>query len=103
MASFSVKAAANLSRSASSSFFKSGGVGELAAVGQFAARVELRVCAGAVAHGLLGAPAADGVVVVEGQAERIDLAMAGGAVGVVAMRLQLCPQRGFGLVRRRWS
>jgi len=55
---------------------------EGAAVGELAAGVERRVGCGAVFDRLHGAPAAGGVVVVEGDAEGVDLVVAGGAVWV---------------------
>ena len=70
------KATANLSRSATIRVFKPFGVGERAAVGEFAAGVDRRVLARAVPHVLHDPPAADGVVLVERQAEGVDLAVA---------------------------
>ena len=101
MASLPVKAAANLSRSATISLLSSAASANLRPSGSSPLGSSWRIRAGAVAHGFFGPPMADGVVIVERQAERVDLAMARRAIGVVAMGFDLRPQRGLGLVRRR--
>ena len=63
--------------------------------------MDRRVGTDAGGHFLLRAPLADGIVVIPGEAERIDFGVAGGAVRVRGVRGQLVPQRSLGALRRR--
>ena len=74
---------------------------EGAAVGHFAGGDDRRVGAEAGRDFLLGAPLADGVVVIPCEAERVDLGVAGGAVGVLGVSGQLVAQGGLGALRSR--
>ena len=49
----------------------------------------------------MGSPSADRVVIIECQAERVDLRVTGGAGGVAAVRLDFLPQRNLGALRWR--
>ena len=81
--------------------FELGGILEGTAIGHFSASIDHRVIADASYDLLMRAPLADGVVVVPGEAERIEVRVAGGAVRVVAMSFDFLAQGRFGALRRR--
>ena len=81
--------------------FEAGGVLEGTTVRQFARRVDGRVCAGPCRDFLDAAPLTDGVVVIPGEAEGVDLVVAGGAVRVLGVRRQLVAQGGLRALRGR--
>ena len=69
------------------------GVGERAAVQHFATGIDGRIVASSMLDELMGSPLTNGVELIERQAERIDAAMAGGAVRVLGVGLQFLPNR----------
>ena len=81
--------------------FEGGGILEGASVRQFAGGLDLGVGADSGRDLLLGTPLADGVIVIPGEAERIDLRVAGRAVRVRGVGGQLVAQGGLGALRRR--
>ena len=80
--------------------FELDGILERTAVGHHAGGIDHGVLADALRDLLAGAPLADGVVVVPGESQRVDLRVAGGAVRVVAVRFDLLAKRGLGAFRR---
>ena len=81
--------------------FEIDGVGERPAVGQHAGWIDRGIVADPLGQLLVGSPPADRVVIIECQAERVDLRMAGGAGGVAAVRGQLVAERGLLAIGRR--
>ena len=80
---------------------EAGGVLESTAVRQFARRIDGRICAGPGRDFLDAAPLTDGVVVIPGEAEGVDLGVAGGAVRVLGVGRQLVAQGGLRALRGR--
>ena len=82
------------------SLFELGGILEGTPIGHQTSGIDQWVLANSRRDLLAGAPLADSIVVVPGESQRIDLRMAGGAVRVVAVRLDLFAQGGLGVLRR---
>ena len=76
------------------------GVG--AAIGEFANGIHRRIGSLPAGHVLFRTPLANGVEIVEGKAEWINLGMTGGAGGVSGMGLELLANGGLGPVSWRW-
>ncbi len=68
--------------------FELDGILERTAVGHHAGGIDQRILTDARGNLLAGAPLADGIVLVQGQSQRIDVAVAGGTVRVLARALQ---------------
>ena len=78
------------------------GVFEGATVGHGTGGIDQRIFTDARRDFLTSAPLADGIVVVPCEAQRVDLGMAGSAVGIFAVGFELIPESGLGALRRWW-
>src|SRR6056297_3311484 len=64
------------------------GIAEFATIGQNPRRVDQRILTLATFNSLSSSPLTDGIVLIKREAQRIDAAMAGGAVGVLRVNRQ---------------
>ena len=72
---------------------------ELASIRQDAAGIHRWILALAFLHPFVGAPLTDRVVLIKRQAERVNIAMTGGAIRILRVRFQLLANRCLGTVR----
>ena len=76
------------------------GIAECSSVRHLTAWVDRRVGPRALFYALVGAPLADGIKLVEGQAEGVDVFVTGSAVRVMGVSFQLLSNGRLGAVRR---